>query len=132
MHYLLFLKKRQNLKVSSAANCKWRLMGLSITRSAKVTRRYVVFYQCKLVIVFFRSCAFRECSLPCNPLLSSDYLKDQSKTVVIARGCAGWQQSEIHFPANIDTITDATVNHLIELLYYTLIQKNDFTSIHTC
>ena len=25
--YLLFLKKQQNLKVSSAANCRWRFKG---------------------------------------------------------------------------------------------------------
>ena len=28
MYYLLFLKKEQNLKLSSAANYKWHFMGL--------------------------------------------------------------------------------------------------------
>ena len=30
MPYLLFLKKRQNLKLSSAANCRWRFKGYLI------------------------------------------------------------------------------------------------------
>ena len=33
MPYLLFLKMRQNLKLSSAANYRWRSMGLSLMSS---------------------------------------------------------------------------------------------------
>ena len=40
MPYLLFSKKRQNLKLSSAANYRWRFMGKYISPGAKMEFGY--------------------------------------------------------------------------------------------
>ena len=91
----------------------------------------------KDVVLSMQSCnSFSEFSLHSENVafLTIRIYHNISQGLVIAPGCAHAGHILRHFfsPANIDTITDATVNHLIELLYYSLIKKNDFTSIRTC
>ena len=58
MPYLLFLKKGQKLKLSSAANCRWRFMGIrdnSAVSSLCMLKGLVGFFE-RLQIVFLISC----------------------------------------------------------------------------
>ena len=69
MPYLLFLKKRQNLKLSSAANCRWLFMGLkNIFVCFKCCFKSVtVMFFCLLLYENFFTFYVSQCELPIRP-----------------------------------------------------------------